>query len=87
MPIKNSAKKALRQDHKRTAANLIVKETYKKAVKAVTKGIAAGEKDLTEKLQFAQKKIDKAAKRGIIKKNTASRKLSRLMKKVQGAVK
>ena len=87
MPIKNSAKKALRQDHKKAAANLIVKEAYKKAVKAVTKGIVEGEKDLTEKLKFAQKKIDKAAKKGIIKKNTASRKLSRFMKKVKGEVK
>jgi ribosomal protein S20 len=32
--------------------------------------------------QAAQKALGKAAKRGVIKKNTAARKLSRLMKKV-----
>ncbi|MFA4831014.1 MAG: 30S ribosomal protein S20 [Patescibacteria group bacterium] len=83
MPIKQSAKKELRKIKKRTALNLAVKDAYKKAVKDVTKAFAAGEKDLAEKLRLAQKKLDKAAKRGVIKKQTAARKLSRLMKKVK----
>lgn len=87
MPIKNNAKKALRQDQKRAAANLVVKQAYKKALKAVTKALAAGDKDVSTKVQFAQKKLDKAAKKGVIKKNTAARKLSRLMKKVQASTK
>lgn len=68
-----------------------VKNAYKKAVKSVKKAVQAidpsagvqGRKDLTEKLRLAQKKLDKAAKRGIIKKNTASRKLSKLMKQAK----
>ncbi len=82
MPNTNSAKKALRQDKKRTAYNLEVKKVYKLAVKDVKKAIATGEKQLGDKLRLAQKKLDKAAKKGIIKKGTAARKLSRLMKAV-----
>lgn len=87
MPIKQAAKKALRQTKKRTELNLKVKETYKKAVKTINKAVEAGEKDLAEKLRLAQKALDKAAKRGIIKKNTAGRKLSRLAKKTKKVAK
>ena len=86
MPIKQAGKKALRQAKKRAARNLIVKNVYKSAVKTVKKSIAAGEQNISEKLRLAQKKLDKAVKRGIIKKNTAARKLSRLMKIARGSV-
>lgn len=82
MPNTASAKKELRKTKKRTALNTAVKEAYKKAIKQVMRGIEAGDKDLTDKVKLAQKKLDKAAKKGVIKKNTAARKLSRLMKKV-----
>ena len=82
-----SAKKELRKAKKRTALNTAIKDAYKKAIKQVTKGIDAGEKDLTEKVRLAQKKLDKAAKKGVIKKNTAARKLSRLMTKVNAVAK
>ncbi|MBU2542831.1 30S ribosomal protein S20 [Patescibacteria group bacterium] len=81
MPNLKNAKKALKQSKKKAELNLVVKNTYKKAVKTARKAIEDGEKDLTEKLRLAQKKLGKASKKGIIKKNTASRKLSRLMKK------
>ena len=80
MPNLKNAKKALRQSEKRAETNLVVKNTYKKAVKLARKAIDAGGKDLNEKLRLAQKKLDKAAKKGVIKKNTASRKFSRLAK-------
>lgn len=81
MPIKNNAKKALRQAKKRTIANREVKDAAKKAIKAVVKNLEA-KKDVKEELRLAQKKLDKAAKKGVIKAKTASRKISRLMKKV-----
>ncbi|MBT3817246.1 MAG: 30S ribosomal protein S20 [Candidatus Magasanikbacteria bacterium] len=87
MPNKNSAKKALRQSIKRAAANKEIKLAYKQAVKAAKKAIDAKEEGVNTKIQFAQKKLDKAAKNGVIKKNTASRKLSRLMKKAEKATK
>ena len=87
MPNKPSAKKALRQDKKRAARNLEVKKAYKQAIKSVIKALEEGKKDVAELTTAAQKKLDKAAKMGVIKKNTASRKLSRLMKKVNKAAK
>ena len=83
----SSAKKAMRQTAKRTALNLKFKRAYKDALKSVEKAIIAGEAELTSKVVAAQKALDKAAKRGVIKSNTASRKFSRLMKKVNAVAK
>jgi len=87
MPNTNSAKKALRQDLKRRKRNDEAKDAYKKAIKAAKKAIAAGEKDLTDLTKTVQKTLDKAAKIGVIKKNTAARRLSRIMKKAQAVTK
>lgn len=80
MPIKKNAKKALRQSKRRFEANTRIKEAYKEAVKAVKKALDAGQ-ETTEALRLAQKKLGKAAKKGVLKKNTAARKLSRLVKR------
>ncbi len=80
MPNLKNAKKALKQSKKRAAANHMVNNSYKQAVQTVRKAVVAGEGDLTEKLRLAQKKLDKAVKKGVLKKNTAARKLSRLAK-------
>ena len=79
MPNKQNAKKALRQTLKRAALNKTRRDAYKNALKKAVKSTGAESKDLVRQ---AQKALDKAAKRGVIKKNTAARKLSRLMKKV-----
>lgn len=82
-----SAKKAMRQTAKRTALNLKFKRAYKEALKNVDKAMNAGEGNMPELITTAQKALDKAAKRGVIKPNTAARKLSRLMKKVHAVAK
>lgn len=82
MPILQNAKKALRQSKKREAANSIVKKVYKDALKSARKAVVAGEKNLTEKIRLTQKTLDKAVKKGVLKKNTASRYLSRLTSKL-----
>jgi small subunit ribosomal protein S20 len=82
MPNLQNAKKALRQARKRTIENKVVKNAMKSAVKDLEKAIAAGETDLKVKFELAQKKLDKAAKKGVIKSNTASRKISRLTKRM-----
>jgi small subunit ribosomal protein S20 len=80
MPNKQNAKKALRQAHKRAKLNKQRKDAFKTAVKATLKAKTATE---AKKLVVAaQQALDKAAKIGTIKKNTAARRLSRLMKKV-----
>jgi len=83
MPITKSAKKAIRQTQKRTAYNKEVKEEIKKAIKHAKKAIESGSKDIQEKIKTVQKMLDKAAKKGIYHKNTASRKLSRLIKGIK----
>jgi small subunit ribosomal protein S20 len=82
MPNKKSAAKELRKAVKRNAANKKVADTFKKLVKISVKQIKAGDKKVKEEFTKTIKAIDKAAKKGLIKKNTASRKKSRLMKKV-----
>ena len=79
MPIKKSAKKALRQAIKRAAENEVFKQGYKKAVKEAKRVANAGQ-DVADALKLAQKKLDKAAKKGVLSKKTAARKLSRLAK-------
>lgn len=87
MPNLQNAKKALRQSKKRAERNLIVKNAYKQALKTLRKAVEAGEKDVTEKVRLAQKALGKATKRGVLKPNTASRKLSRMMKRVNAVTK
>lgn len=86
MPIIKGAKKAHRQSERRRVFNLRRKRTMREAVKAVEKAAAGGETQAAEaQLPAAYKAIDKAAKRGVIKDNTAARKKSRLSARVQKA--
>ena len=81
MPIKASAKKELRQAKKRRVLNVKRQKTMKDSLKNIKKLLLAGKKDEAKKLiSVAYQAIDKAVKRGVIKKNAAARKKSRLMK-------
>jgi small subunit ribosomal protein S20 len=81
MPITSSAKKALRASANKRVFNLRRVRTMRSTVKEVRELAAAGKKEEAAKqLSAAYKAIDKAAKRGVIKDNTASRKKSRLAK-------
>lgn len=81
MPNTKSAAKAMRQAITRKAHNLQVKDKFKFAVKEVKKLIAAGQKsDAMEAMKAAMSTLDKAAKKHVIKKGSASRKKSRLAK-------
>ena len=83
MPQLKSAKKALKQAKKKALANDRVKRALKSTLKNTEKALAEGKADMTELIQKSQKTLAKAAKKGIIKKQTASRKLSRLAKAAQ----
>ena len=80
MPNKHAAAKAWSQMKKHALENQIRREAVKETIKKVTK--AAGADEAKKLIAAAQKALDKAAKTGVIKKNTAARRLSRLMKKV-----
>ena len=79
MPITKSAKKALRQNKKRRAINIAKKGEMKKLLKRM-KGLLLAKKTEEAKKLLPQvyKMLDKAAKVGLIKKNAASRKKSRI---------
>lgn len=79
MAITSSAKKATRSSAKKHVFNLRRKNALQDTTKSFIKAIAAKDAAGAEKLlPAAYQAIDKAAKRGIIKGNTADRKKSRL---------
>lgn len=83
-PITKSAKKALRQSIKRRKRNLQRKSKIKDLVKEAKSLIDQKKTEEAKKLlPQIYKALDKAAKVGTIKKNTASRKKSRITKFVQ----
>ncbi len=82
MAITKNAKKAHRASLKKHVFNMRRKRTLTDTVKVVKKAIVADVKVAESSLAAAYKAIDKAAKTGIIKKNAASRKKSRLAKAI-----
>jgi len=83
MPITKSAKKALRQNVKRKARNLVYKKKMRSLIKEVrTLVLEKKIEDAKKLLPKVYKILDKTAKVGIIKKNTAGRKKSRITKLV-----
>jgi len=81
-----SAKKAHEQSLRKRVFNLRRLRAMKSAVKEVKRLALAKDAKVAEALQSAYKAIDKAAKRGVIKKNTAGRKKSRLTKFVNKTI-
>ena len=83
MPIKKAAFKELRKSRKKHFANISVKSELKTLAKNFESLITAKKPDEAKKtLAELVSKIDKAASKGVIKKNSASRRISRLMKKL-----
>lgn len=81
VPITKSAKKALRQNKKRQKRNIGRKKSLKDIIKNIQVLISENKNEEALKLlPKAYKIIDKSAKTGLIKKNTAARKKSRMTK-------
>jgi small subunit ribosomal protein S20 len=88
MPIKQAAMKALRQAKKRTARNLKVKEGINFLRRSVRKALDAKDlKKVQELVKATIKSLDKAVQNKVLKKNTASRIKSRLMRKLNALMK
>jgi small subunit ribosomal protein S20 len=84
MPIKKSAKKYMRVTKHKTERNKKVKGVVKGAIKKTREAVKAGSVEEAQQwLKTAIKSLDKAAQKKIVKKNTASRKKSRLNKLVK----
>jgi small subunit ribosomal protein S20 len=79
MPNTTGAKKAHRSSLKKRVFNIRKSNAMNREVKSVKNLVLEGKQEEAQAgLSVAYKAIDKAAKRGIIKKNTAARKKSRL---------
>lgn len=79
----SSAEKRHKQDENRRIRNKRVKSSVRTAAKRVVIAAHAKDKDLAEStLKDMIKQIDTAARKGIIKKNTAARKKSRMQRLV-----
>jgi small subunit ribosomal protein S20 len=77
--IKSQKKRNL-TNAKAAARNKAVRAELKTRVKSATK--AAGSESAGDALRIAQKRIDIAATKGVIHKNQAARRVSRLAKKL-----
>ena len=81
-----SAKKRISIIEKKTARNKRVKSHLKNLAKSLDASIAESDLDTAkEKLVLAEKRLNQAAAKGVIHKNAASRKVSRLTKRFNKA--
>ncbi|WP_421854704.1 30S ribosomal protein S20 [Oricola sp.] len=79
-----SAKKATRRIARRTAVNTARRSRIRSFMRKVEEAIASGDVNTAaEALKSAQPEIMRAATKGVIHKNTASRKISRLASRVK----
>lgn len=75
----------MRQSAKRRVINDNRRRAMKEAVKGIKKSAVAGGKAVATDLAKAYQAIDKAVKRGVIKKNAGARKKSRLVSFIKKA--
>ncbi len=73
-----SAEKQHRQAEKRKVRNRAGKSRLKSSLREARSAVAAGAGDVKKSLSTGFSEIDRAAKRGIIKKNTANRYKARI---------
>jgi small subunit ribosomal protein S20 len=79
-----SAKKAARQTERRTAVNKTRRSRMRTFVRKVEEAIASGDKNAANlALREAQPEIMRSASKGVLHKNTASRKISRLSARIK----
>ena len=84
MPITKSAIRRAKRNKLQTSVNRIRKSKYKSAVKQMSGYIALGKiKEAQNFLPKFHSQLMKIAKTGVIRKETASRKISRITKKIK----
>ncbi len=83
MPITQSAKKAIRGSLRKKAINDKRKKVMKEIIKKIEKVAKTDKAEAEKMLSGAFQAIDKSAQKGVIKKNNAARKKSRLSRLVK----
>ena len=82
MPNIDSAKKRARQSLKRTARNHARKNRVRSFTRKVEEALDAGDRDAALKaLKAAEPELMRGASKGVLHKNTAQRKISRLTRR------
>ena len=88
MPNIKSSERSVKTDAERRARNVALKSSVKTSVRKVSDAVAANKTEVAkELLSKASSTIDRAATKGVLHKNTAARKKSRLAKKINAAAK
>ncbi len=87
MPNTKSAQKELRKGTKRKIHNKKIKDNVKDLIKKSRKAIDAKDEKAKELVTSTLKALDKAAQKGVIKKNARDRKKSRLNLKLNKTTK
>jgi small subunit ribosomal protein S20 len=82
--IKSQKKRNL-QNERRRERNKGVRSELKTRVKLATAAVEAGSDDAPELVQAAQKRLNKAGAKGIVHKNQAARRTSRLMRRAHSS--
>ena len=84
MPTIKSAIRRVKRTRLQTSVNRIRKSKYKTAIKQMSGYITSGKiKEARDFLPKFQSQLMKIAKTGVIRKETASRKISRITKKIK----
>ena len=81
MPNNAAAKKRMRQEQKRRLHNRSVKSLVKTQITKAREALAS-DADAIEAVRAAVSELDRAAKKGVIHRNNAARRKSRLMKQL-----
>ena len=87
MPNIKSAKKRVLVAEKKALQNKIVKTNLKTAIKKAEAAAASGADDSAAAIRVAIKKVDQAAAKKILHKNTAAHRKAALMKRLAAATK
>jgi small subunit ribosomal protein S20 len=82
MPNNAAAEKRMRQERKRRLHNRMVKSIVKTQITKARQAIDVGEENAEEAVRAAVSELDRAAKKGVIHRNNAARRKSRLMKQL-----
>ncbi|KQT83907.1 30S ribosomal protein S20 [Aurantimonas sp. Leaf443] len=81
----SSAKKATRKIARRTAVNIARRSRVRTFLRKVEEAILSGDKDAAvAAFKVAEPELMRAASKGVVHKNTASRKIARLAHRVKG---
>ncbi len=85
MPNIKSAKKRVKVNRTKAAANKARKSNLKTMLKKADIAVSTGAADKAEAIRVAIKKVDQACAKGLMHKNAAARKKSQLAKKLNAA--